>query len=219
MTKILSSSVLSKICFDKINEFEKKYNENADIILLQNHGIFIADNSVEGLKLKLNGIIEKLSSRLVSLPESFEESFNSDFCKKVVSLTGLKCVQINNSDIDEFCKDYNSALTLIKPFTPDHIVYCNAYPLWIEENDDLKVRFDEYTEKYDKAPKVIICRNTGIFCVAPDESKLEIIKKVYEDAIKIAVYTRSFGGALNMSEYLTDFIVNWEVESYRSKQS
>ena len=110
-------------------------------------------------------------------------------------------------------------MTLIKPFTPDHIVYCNAYPLWIEENDDLKDRFNEYTEKYDKAPKVIICRNTGIFCVAPDESKLEIIKKVFEDAIKIAVYTRSFGGALNMSEYLTDFIVNWEVESYRSKQS
>ena len=211
--------ILSKICFDKINEFEKEYNEKADIILLQNHGVFIADDSAEGLKLKLNGIIEKLSSRLMKTPEKFEEKYDSGFCKLISNISGEKCVQIKNGDVDGFCKDYQSALTLIKPFTPDHIVYCNAYPLWIEVIDDIKTGFDEYAEKYGKTPKVIICRNNGVFCVAPDDNRLDTVKKVFEDAIKIAVYSRSFGGALNMSEHLTDFIVNWEVESYRSKQS
>ena len=211
--------ILSKICFDKIKEFENEHNADADIILLQNHGIFIADNSVEGLKTKLDGIIEKLSSRLDKKPDAFSETYNSDLCGKISSVLGGKCVQVNSGDIDGFCKDYQSALTLIKPFTPDHIVYCNAYPLWLETVDELKTKSDEYAEKYGKSPKVIMIENTGIFCIAPDDAKLEIIKKVFEDAIKIAVYSLSFGGALNMSEYLTDFIVNWEVESYRSKQS
>ena len=41
---------------------------------------------------------------------------------------------------------------------------------------------------------------------------------LFNDAMKIAVYAESFGGALPMSDDLTDFIVNWEAESYRSKQ-
>ena len=40
---------------------------------------------------------------------------------------------------------------------------------------------------------------------------------MFLDAVKIAVYTESFGGYLHLSEELTDFIVNWEVESYRQK--
>ena len=41
---------------------------------------------------------------------------------------------------------------------------------------------------------------------------------LFNDAMKIAVYAESFGGAKPMSPELTDFIVNWEAESYRSKQ-
>lgn len=211
--------ILSKICFDKIKEFESVYNENADIILLQNHGIFIADDTVEGLRNKLEGIVSILSSYLKRKPEEFKETYKSDFCNKVSAALGVVSVQVNNEDIEKYCKDYRSALTLIKPFTPDHIVYCNAYPIWIGNSDNLKNKIDEYINNYSKPPKVFLFENYCIICVDPDEKKLEIVKKVFEDAVKIAVYSESFGGPLNMSEYLTDFIVNWEVESYRSKQN
>ena len=39
------------------------------------------------------------------------------------------------------------------------------------------------------------------------------------DAIKVVVYTEAFGGVSPMPDFLIDFIVNWEVESYRSKVS
>ena len=211
--------ILSKICYDKIADFEKEYNQNADVIFLQNHGIFIADDTVEGLKTKLDSIISKLSARLSKMPDSFTETYDSEYCNIVSSKLGGCSVQINNTDADNYCKDYQSALTLIKPFTPDHIVYCNAYPLWLENIDELEIKADDYTNKFGKSPKVILIKHTGIICVAPDEIKLKIIKKLFEDSVKIAVYSDSFGGPLNMSEYLTDFIVNWEVESYRSKQS
>lgn len=46
-----------------------------------------------------------------------------------------------------------------------------------------------------------------------------LAKKLFNDAVKIAVYSESFGGPLHMEDDLIDFIVNWEVESYRQKQA
>ena len=40
----------------------------------------------------------------------------------------------------------------------------------------------------------------------------------FEDACKIAVYARSFGGPKHMSEDLVEFILNWEAESYRKSK-
>ena len=36
---------------------------------------------------------------------------------------------------------------------------------------------------------------------------------------EVVAYTKAFGGVSAMPDFLIDFIVNWEVESYRSKVS
>ena len=36
-----------------------------------------------------------------------------------------------------------------------------------------------------------------------------------KDAMKVATYAEAFGGARPMAQELVDFIVGWEVESYR----
>ena len=36
-----------------------------------------------------------------------------------------------------------------------------------------------------------------------------------KDAMKVATYAQAFGGEQPMAEELVNFIVNWEVESYR----
>ena len=41
---------------------------------------------------------------------------------------------------------------------------------------------------------------------------------LFQDAVKIAVYSQAFGGYQHMSQELTDFIIHWEVESYRKSQ-
>ena len=42
---------------------------------------------------------------------------------------------------------------------------------------------------------------------------------LFNDALKVATYAESFGGVLPMSDELSDFITNWEVEAYRQKQN
>lgn len=41
---------------------------------------------------------------------------------------------------------------------------------------------------------------------------------LFQDAVKIAVYSQAFGGYQHMTQELTDFITHWEVESYRKSQ-
>ncbi|GAH95603.1 unnamed protein product, partial [marine sediment metagenome] len=42
---------------------------------------------------------------------------------------------------------------------------------------------------------------------------------LFLDALKIAVYTESFGGYRFMDKEQIDFIKNWKVEKFRSKVS
>ena len=64
-------------------------------------------------------------------------------------------------------------------------------------------------------PRVILLRSRGAFCFGESEKRAATAEMLFEDAADIAVYSRSFGGASHMTEELTDFITNWEVEASR----
>ena len=122
-----------------------KIGPGTDTVLLQNHGVFFAADTPDGLSKLLDRMIAVLKAELPGeLPEKLE-------------------------DVD-----------LSKPFTPDHIVYCG---------------------------------------VGPELPDTENARLLYRDAQKINWYSRSFGGPLPLSEELVQFILNWEAESYRKKQS
>lgn len=54
---------------------------------------------------------------------------------------------------------------------------------------------------------------------AEKAKEAETAREVFVDAVKIAYFAKAFGGVKPMTPDLIDFIVNWEVESYRSKVS
>ena len=207
--------ILAKLCCDKMQEYKERKGVCADIIILQNHGIFIADDTVEGLDEKLSKVMKTLENHLVKKPDtSAVESVAApelDFAEAVV--------HIANADCERFSSCAESASVLLKPFTPDHIVYCKAFPLFVKKGEDVKAKYDGYIESYVVSPRIVIIEGKGIFAIGTDAKQAATAKLLFEDAVKIAVYTESFGGALHMSDELTDFIVNWEVESYRSSQN
>lgn len=207
--------ILAKLCSDKMKEYKQRKGVCADIIILQNHGIFIADDTVEGLDLKLSSVMEKLENHLDKKPDT-----SSVEAVSVPELSFASAVEhIANADCALFSADSQSAKILMKPFTPDHIVYCKAYPLFVGKGESAKEKYDEYIKAYIVSPRIVIIEGKGIFAIGADAKQAATAKLLFEDAVKIAVYTESFGGALHMSEELTDFIVNWEVESYRSSQN
>lgn len=120
---------------------------------------------------------------------------------------------------ESFVKDKAAAKELMRPFTPDHIVYCRAYPLWLDGVNEAAEKVSAYNKKFGFMPRVVLLRSRGAFCFGESEKRAETAEMLFEDAADIAVYSRSFGGASPMTEELTDFITNWEVEAYRSSQN
>ncbi|MBQ0101547.1 MAG: hypothetical protein KBT31_01970, partial [Firmicutes bacterium] len=120
---------------------------------------------------------------------------------------------------DELAKEF--AVSKNSP-TPDHIVYCKAN--YLEEEGDvapytLKKDIEAFTKKNGYAPRVIILKGKGAYIVGADEKQMNTVKVVFGDHCKVQHYSKYFGGYLGMTDDLVNFIVNWEVESYRAKQN
>lgn len=217
--------VLAKLCCDKMRAYKEKYGRDADILLLQNHGIFFASDTVSGLGEKLAEVMDRLSAVTLGKEPDFgnERSVGkseTEIINRIKSLRGDNGFVAFDGcgEALRLSESRESAAVLMKPFTPDHIVYCKAFPLYANSLKELDAEFEAYTGRYGFMPKVFIIKGTGFFAAAENEKNALAVKEIWRDAVKIAVYSQYFGGALHMTDELTDFIINWEVESYRAKQ-
>lgn len=126
-----------------------------------------------------------------------------------------------NKDILSFAASREAFAPIAGGFSPDHIVYCKAEPLLVEAGENLpekaEAAFAAYKAKYGYAPKIIFASGVGMFSCGKTKKEADTAAAVFADAMSIAVYSESFGGALPLDEELTRFIKNWEVESYRAK--
>ena len=98
------------------------------------------------------------------------------------------------------------------------MVYCKPYPVYVQSKAEIADKVKEYKNANGFLPKIIFVKDCGIYGVDYSQKGSETAVALFNDAMKIAVFAESFGGGKPMSDELTDFIVNWEAESYRSKQ-
>ena len=215
--------ILAKVCNEKMTEYKRLYGREAKLLFLQNHGVFFAADTESELGEMLENVLEKISTELRDYPDfsKSDVSRNEELCKKIAKLysDGAVAVHDTSKQSVEFSKSEAAAKPLMRPFTPDHIVYCKADPIFARSDDELDVLFSQYREKHGYAPKIVILKDKGFFAVSDNEKQALTAQLLFRDAMKIAVYARSFGGELPMTEEMTDFIVNWEVEAYRAKQA
>ncbi len=216
--------ILSKICFDLMEDYKVKMGRSADMILLENHGVFVAGNTVEELGEKLGLITSKIRSQIVIEPDLSSGEFDGD---KSMSTFNI----LNDTFSDDFVISYDPSVESLKvaesedalkkiynPFNPDQVVYCKPYPVYVEDEKDIPEKVNEYKNKNGFLPKIILVKDCGAYAVDASEKGSENASMLFNDALKIACYAESFGGGKPMTDELTDFIVNWEAESYRSKQ-
>ena len=217
--------ILAKLCDGLMREYASRTKKDVSILILQNHGVFVAADTTAGLNELLNRVMAAIGQRVTRTPDlSANGKMPEDapaITAQLASLYGKGSVAVfdNNNEILRFSQSVESAKPLLLPFTPDHIVYCKAYPLFIRGIDELEQGFREYEGKNGYPPKIVIVKNMGFAATGKNEKDALTAKLLFNDAIKVAVYAESFGGPLHMTQKLTDFIVNWEVEAYRQKQN
>ena len=175
-------------------------------VLLENHGVFFGADTVEDLDVHLKGMMNALSSCVTKQPDVESDATDPGFGEKIKSVTGKQFVLFNASKTAlEFCESAAAAKPVMKPFNPDQIVYCGP-----------KVKFANCVNCLNEIDaNVIFMKGVGVYAVGDTEKNANNCMTLVKDAMKVATYAQAFGGEKPMAQELVDFIVGWEVESYR----
>jgi rhamnose utilization protein RhaD (predicted bifunctional aldolase and dehydrogenase)/NAD(P)-dependent dehydrogenase (short-subunit alcohol dehydrogenase family) len=225
--------VLFKKVEDAIKAFRAEDGAEPAVIWLQNHGIFVGANSIEEIKVLYTKIFSTLNDSLTSsetIIKMFEESRATCSCteqilpgvRMILSTAGLKTLKVRKNALIKHFYDTEEAQAIIaKPFTPDAIVYCKSNYIFLNDEEpeavlaDAAKQIPAFIAKFGYQPKVILVKGIGLVAVGDNAAQCDVILDVFEDAMKIAYYSESFGGSHPMTQAQIDFIDNWEVENYR----
>ena len=224
--------ILSRLVKIEMTEYNKKYQKNASLVFLQNHGVFVGSDSSDGIKRTYEDIMSKIGAKVKNHPDFSDEtrifassdlSYKTDVGKIIDTLSGLagySCFMQSNA-IMRFIKDKNSFYPVSSAFTPDHIVYSGSDPLFTSAKDPvlLKDEWNNHVKKTGRNPKIAAVKDLGVFSAAATEKAACFACDLFKDTVKVAIYSESFKGPLFMTQDKIDFINNWEVERFRSSVS
>jgi len=218
-----------------LDKYSNKFGKPVEILFLQNHGIFVAADSINEIKKLTDYVIDTIKSRIARMPDFGSAEFDREKAAKLAPAIRMMLMQENgtsivtfrtNKEIAALVESIESFKPVSLPYSPDHIVYCRHEPMFVPAFDDMDKQYEaleqklaEYKDKNGFTPKVIAVEKLGIFAWGQTKKEADIAADVFADAVKISVYAESFGGYRFMSDSLIKFINNWEVESYRKKVS
>lgn len=143
------------------------------VLLLQNHGIFVAANTVEEIGVLFDGVISKLEKQVKRTADVSDAVTpeKEQTAKRLSELLGHAVEVVPAAEMNNFVKDKTTAAPLLKPFTPDHIVYCGPYPLFVENVEQAKDVLDAFMKEHDKEPRLILVQGVGAFIMEDDKGK------------------------------------------------
>ena len=212
--------VLAKLCRTRMAAYKAETGRDANVLLLQNHGVFFAADDELSLTDLLTNMMQTLCSVDKEHPDFSPAAQENAQLGACLSTLYGGVYRFNGCvEAVRFSESLSSMAPLMKPFTPDHIVYCKAFPLYLPLGADPAESFAQYCEQYGYAPKLCYVQGGGFYALGETDKQATTTELLALDAIKIAVFSRAYGGPLPQSDALTDFIIGWEVEAYRAKKA
>ena len=213
--------------------YKRRFSKDPGIILVQNHGVFISADTVEGIRAQYDfclNIVNGMNPYAIgtkAIPVTAKAAEVIPALRMLLSESGIKILKIKQSEIiRHFTQDHIHAKQVSLPFTPDNIVYCKARPLYVESGgtaeeiiEQFIARLKQYRSDYGGDPKIVLIKEIGM--IAADESikMADILLDVFDDLMKISYLSQAFGGPHFLSDERIRFIENWESENYRHNMS
>jgi rhamnose utilization protein RhaD (predicted bifunctional aldolase and dehydrogenase) len=212
-----------------LESYREKNARDAQIIFLQNHGVFVAADTIDEIKVIHTKIMDLIRRRVLREPDlsggpagqdADIRDFGGKLCKLAVQAPGwtdCRFAFLQNAEISKFIQNRAAFYPVSSVYTPDHIVYAGSDPLFIEKDIPVEEAWKKHVEKTGRQPKIVAVQGLGVFALGVSEKTARDAAELFLDSVKIAVYTESFGGPCFMEPDKIDFINNWEAEHYRSK--
>jgi rhamnose utilization protein RhaD (predicted bifunctional aldolase and dehydrogenase) len=200
------------------------------VVFLENHGLVVAGDDPEATKAAKERVMETVASHITREPDLSEtaaeipEDLLSRIAASFRDLTAEDWVfeLAANAEISRLVADREAFGPVSGPFSPDHVVYSGHKPLFVTP-EDARDRFASVLAEYQRAegtlPKTVAVQGIGALGCGATEKLARSARLLFVDAVKIAVYTESFGGPQFLPPDQIEFIRGWEVEKYRERVS
>jgi NAD(P)-dependent dehydrogenase (short-subunit alcohol dehydrogenase family)/rhamnose utilization protein RhaD (predicted bifunctional aldolase and dehydrogenase) len=230
---IMPGYILSVKVKDEIANFEKTNGKKPSYLFLENHGVFTGADTLEEVDKLFDELLVRINSEIKVKPDFSECAFDTD--KAVAIAPAIRvltsgdslgvAVFVTNKDVMSYVSSAEQFSKVSPAFTPDHMVYCRDKALFIEAEEteaiytELQEKLKVYKTENGGTPKIIAVKNLGYYACGGTKKEADIAASVFLDAVKVAVYSQSFGGGKPMPTELVDSINNWEVERYRKSVS
>jgi rhamnose utilization protein RhaD (predicted bifunctional aldolase and dehydrogenase) len=219
--------ILSRTVKTAMDSYTAAQGRPPAIIFLQNHGVFVGAETINGIEAAYVSIMEQIGARIKRRPDFSGESRETgaeaaEPCRVLAELAGGAAVFLRNHEIAALVKDRAAFAPLVSAFSPEHIVYAGSAPLFIDPPPGeaaLRKAWQSHAAKTGRNPKIIALGGLGVCGAGPTEKAASLALDLFKDAVKVAVYAESFGGPRFMDADQIDFINNWEVERFRSSVS
>jgi rhamnose utilization protein RhaD (predicted bifunctional aldolase and dehydrogenase) len=230
--------ILSKAVKDAMDSYKAEKGKAAEVIFLQNHGIFVGADRTDGIKAVYDRVMDTIGGRIKRRPDpggktacfGNSDSLAGELREAAARVSGEAVWFVRferNGELSRFLAGRDAFAPVSSAFTPDHIVYAGSDPLFLdsgtvkdaEKTGALEEALKKHREKTGRLPKTVAVQGLGVFGLGSSEKAAAHAVELFNDAAKVAVYTESFGGPLFMPSGQIAFINNWEVERYRSKVS
>jgi NAD(P)-dependent dehydrogenase (short-subunit alcohol dehydrogenase family)/rhamnose utilization protein RhaD (predicted bifunctional aldolase and dehydrogenase) len=219
----------------EIERYRRREGHDPDILLFQNHGLCVGGESLQEIAEKTELVLRTLREQLSESPDlspaDFDRSRAAELapCLRMLLLeegSGSILVFHSSAAVRVFLDTPSSFSGLSTSFTPDQIVYCQHEPLFVahqasaeQQRKRLQEGVEEYRRRNGFPPKIVAVQKLGAFAWGTSRKNADSALALFLDAVKVAVYSRSFGGPLPMPPEQVEFIKGWEVEAYRRRVS
>jgi rhamnose utilization protein RhaD (predicted bifunctional aldolase and dehydrogenase) len=227
--------ILCKSVKDAWKAHTVKTGRQPAFILLQNHGIFVAADSVAGIDATYKRVTSAINARITRradfsplVTDAASEAAAGAEAQKAAGLLARLAGATAPASVHHSVDKELARLTasreafgvLAKPFSPDHIVYAGSDFLFAEgPGPELEKAYADFVTSHGRAPKLAAVRGLGVFGIGGNDKSARLAVDLFRDAAKIAACAEAFGGPRYMTQDQIDFINNWEVERYRQKIS
>ncbi|MEI8206329.1 MAG: class II aldolase/adducin family protein [Kiritimatiellales bacterium] len=195
----------------RIETYKFAHGKEPALLVLKNHGIFIAADTATEISALYNRVMTALNTAyktagIAQVLKIDDELADPLIEAKIKTLFGADAAFVASSGMFSVAPG---------PITPDHLVYAKAFPFAGALTAETVAK---YKARRGYAPKVILAGGR-VYGVGTSQKNADLALELAQDGALVMKLADAFGGIEYMTDAAREFIENWEVESYRQSQA
>jgi rhamnose utilization protein RhaD (predicted bifunctional aldolase and dehydrogenase) len=194
-----------------IEAYKTEYGKEPALLVLKNHGIFIAADTAAEIRALYTRVMNALNAayKKAGISQTLEITVAPQ-----VSETEANIRTLFGADAS-FVASSGTFPVAPGPITPDHLVYAKAFPFAGKLTAEAVAA---YKAERGYAPKVVIA-GKRVYGIGTSQKNADLALVLAQDGALVMKLADAFGGIEYMTDASREFIENWEVESYRQSQA